>query len=239
MQIKICNFCKKEYKTKHPESKYCSKSCASKKRFNPGVNIWKNGLNEINTYVLGIIASDGCLSFDKHSHRENINITLNDKELIEKLNKILTPDKKLYHYKDSYSINFKNDEAIEILKKYNITYRKSLTYEFPDNVPKKYLKDFIRGYFDGDGSVYINKTKNNGKTYKYVNVSFTSGSLIFLKKLEKTLEKNNINSHIIKDCRKNVFYLKIYDKKSIQNFKKMIYYKDDLLKLDRKYEMFT
>jgi intein/homing endonuclease len=43
---------------------------------------------------------------------------------------------------------------------------------FPD-IPKEYLADFIRGYFDGDGSIML--LKNNK-----VNCAFTSSSKIFL-----------------------------------------------------------
>lgn len=235
---KKCKYCNTNYKTNHSTSLYCSKSCASKDRFTPGVNIWKNGFNSLNVYVIGLIASDGCLSFDKHSKRDNVNITLNDKELIEELKMILTPDKKIYKNNNSFSINYKNDDAIEILKESNITYNKSLSYKFPTNIPEKYLKDFIRGYFDGDGSVYKNYTTNHGKTYCYINVSFTSGSLSFLESLQKHFQEHTIQSRIVKDNRKETFYLKIYDKQSVINFKRYIYWNDKLMFLNRKFKKF-
>ena len=57
--------------------------------------------------------------------------------------------------------------------------RKSLKIKFPNNkkVPDKYLKHFVRGYFDGDGS--ISKSKR---------VDFTCGSRVFLIGLRKILE---------------------------------------------------
>lgn len=63
---------------------------------------------------------------------------------------------------------------------------KALTIEFPD-ISKKYYKGFIRGYFDGDGSIcrYWWKYKQNKKRrYKLL---FTLGSLKFLKSIRKIL----------------------------------------------------
>jgi len=50
---------------------------------------------------------------------------------------------------------------------------------FPE-IPKEYLHDFIRGYFDGDGSIML--MKNNR-----INSAFTCGSKKFLDKLLETL----------------------------------------------------
>eukprot|EP01084_Bolivina_argentea_P084281 152456_1 len=37
------------------------------------------------------------------------------------------------------------------------TPRKSLTLEWPQNIPDQYIHHFVRGYFDGDGSISFNK----------------------------------------------------------------------------------
>ena len=61
---------------------------------------------------------------------------------------------------------------------------------FPQ-VPHKYLPDFIRGYFDGDGSVfYVNyiSTKNH-KPRRELRSNFTSGSRQFLRTLMEILNK--------------------------------------------------
>lgn len=65
------------------------------------------------------------------------------------------------------------------------TERKSLVMTFPA-VPKKYLPDFIRGYFDGNGCVM--NLKNNR-----LNSVFTCSSRKFLELLLKILhEEANI-----------------------------------------------
>lgn len=80
------------------------------------------------------------------------------------------------------------------------TTRKSLTLEFPsgDIVPKEYLKDFIRGYFDGDGCIsysernYIDKRNNKQYTQKNIILSFI-GTHNFLNSLLEILSDNDIN----------------------------------------------
>ena len=60
-------------------------------------------------------------------------------------------------YKDSYRIRacFKDMRIGERLKELGCVARKSLVLEFPNEtqVPKHLLNHFIRGYFDGDGSI--------------------------------------------------------------------------------------
>ena len=101
----------------------------------------------------------------------------------------------------------------------------------------------IRGIFDGDGSVYINKTKgiykSEIKVYEYVNASFTTGSKKFAEDLLNILSENYINAHIVKDSRKKkeCWYVKIYSKLDIEKFYRYLYL-DTYLYLDRKRSLF-
>lgn len=229
---KRCIYCNKNFFTTHKDSKFCSTSCASKSRFTPGINIWSNGFTNTNVYILGLIAADGCLSYDKHSKRDNINITLKDYNIIYKINKILTPDKKIYQSKGCFSINYKNQDAIEFLKNLGITYRKSLTLKLPD-IPKEFFWDFIRGYFDGDGCIYSSFNKN--KEYKFI--SITSGSRKILESVQKNLLEYKIKAQIYKDSRNNSFYLKIFKQNDVKSFGQYMYKNADLF-LERKRERF-
>lgn len=53
----------------------------------------------------------------------------------------------------------------EILDSYGMVKAKSLTLQFPNVIPEHLVHHFIRGYFDGDGSVYINKRKEIGMSF--------------------------------------------------------------------------
>ena len=69
------------------------------------------------------------------------------------------------------------NEMFEDLQKNGFTQNKSSTLALPV-IPKEYVADFIRGYFDGDGNVYFKKHKvRKRKRKKWVFSSrFTCGS---------------------------------------------------------------
>jgi intein/homing endonuclease len=58
-------------------------------------------------------------------------------------------------------------------------------------VPEKFLRHFVRGYFDGDGCVYLWKTigKNKMPIIRKLSVIFTSGSEEFLEQLCQLLRQ--------------------------------------------------
>lgn len=230
---KTCLYCNKAFSTTHNEARFCSHSCATRSRSVLDVNIWENGFSHLNTYILGLICSDGCIYYSKQHKKDLLNITLKDYEMIETLNYFMTPTKKIYENRGCYSVIYNNSNAINFIKDLGISYRKSLSLNFP-NIPEEYLWNFIRGYFDGDGCVYI--SHNNGHDYTFI--SITSGSLSILNTLRDILLKYDIHARINKDCRKDTYYLRISRQKDVKKFAEYMY-KDAKLFLCRKRERFN
>lgn len=180
-----------------------------------------------------------------HSKRYRITISMNDNRLIEFLRSNYSPKKKLYKYKNTrgngitYTFITTNEYDIEFIKQMGINERKSLTLKFP-SIDKTYINSMIRGIFDGDGSVYINRTKSNNKYYEQVNASFTTGSEEFADSLLEILIENNINAHKIKELRieKNTWYVKIYSKDDVRRLYEYMY-KDCVLYMKRKKDLFN
>lgn len=113
--------------------------------------------------------------------------------------------------------------------------RKSLISKFPC-VPKKYFSDFIRGLFDGDGSISVNKSYMAG-------CYFCSGNLCFLKDLNKNLcDYYCINGKIASDKNKKSvvscyrLYFGIHD---IVRLGKIMYNTNSSLVLIRKKDKFN
>ncbi|MBU3136980.1 LAGLIDADG family homing endonuclease [Clostridium gasigenes] len=248
----ICNKCSKEFETRKKGQTYCSKSCAN------GINATKTKINEksifskgicsISAYILAIILSDGCLSYDAHSHRYRITVTMNDYSIIKYLRDNYSPDKKIYEYKHkigravSYTFITTNEFDINYLRNLGVVERKSNIIKFPI-IKDTYKRHIIRGIFDGDGSIYINKTKTNHngivKRYEYINASFTSGSYEFAKSILDILTKADIHCSLVKDSRRdnNCWYVKIYSREAIKRLYKYMYNYSSIY-LDRKRDLF-
>lgn len=242
----VCQKCNKAFETRKKDKRYCSRNCANSVNVArikiEDKSIFKDGISEISSYILGIILLDGCLSYDQHSKRYRITISMNDYELIDFLRERLSPTKKLYYYKHlrgkdiTYTFITTNYYDLKYIKLIGISERK-ITIVNISLIDNKFQTHMIRSIFDGYDSVYINKikTKYNDieREYKYINVSFISGSYEFAVEINDTLHRNNINSHIVKDSGENnlCWYVKIYSKEDM--------YLDCTLYLKRKYNIFN
>ena len=107
--------------------------------------------------------------------------------------------------------------------------------KFP-NLPYNILASFIRGYFDGDGSIVLSHTKHN----TYGQVSFTSGSKDFLVGLQDALFNIfDIKSTLYDDGHQNThtMTLKVTKRKEIDKLFDIMYRDADIY-LERKYLKF-
>ena len=227
-----CIYCGNEFEATHKEARFCNSSCSNKYRYKN--NIDKNvfdSWNENNAYMFGLIMSDGCLTHNKK--RNIIIINSNDKKIIEILHSYVECKRKIYSNRKSYSLYYWNEAAVVFLRNYGLIERKSLIVKYPYNLPHEYQKDFIRGYFDGNGSIIYNKTIYN----TYPRISIITGSKEFAYGLSSTLFEFSIFNHVYEYNRTGnynycVSITKIEDVKKFKNF---IYSKDTEFKLDRKY----
>jgi hypothetical protein len=143
-------------------------------------NLEENFFDIIDTqekaYFLGFLYADGCNLL----HRNRISIGLHEKdyELLKRLNdlilsgndiKIVKQKNVKGHYiNDKFCRNSGNSIYLHINSKYmsqklnslGMIPRKSSIVLFPTCVPSYLMNHFIRGYFDGDGSLITNKRQN-------------------------------------------------------------------------------
>jgi len=56
-----------------------------------------------------------------------------------------------------YVVYINNEKLYDNLVNLGLTPNKSLTMQFP-NVPDEFVRHFIRGCWDGDGSVFVDKS---------------------------------------------------------------------------------
>lgn len=167
-------------------------------------------------YVLGVLFTDGCLLEEKRKSRGSTGCTRiiprlslgqKEPELIRKILALMKCNARIYYRK---RIKYKNTVAGELyvfdimcsvvyddLINLGLKPVKSLNIEFPD-VPPEYMRHFIRGCWDGDGSAYISGDK--------LRASYVSGSKDFIETLVQEFFKIGISmQHLIhgRDIKKN------------------------------------
>ena len=201
-------------------------------------DIFVDGWDRNNAYIFGWIMSDGCLLKEgRNKTAYAVRICSNDLDIVEWLHNYMCIGNKIYKQgQNGYLIKYRNQTAIAFMRDNNLTENKSLTMKFP-NIPDEFISDFIRGYFDGDGSIALRKTKYN----TYAQASFTSGSICFLNDLQKKLECLGITSHLYKDGRNsnNSYYLRVIKRSEIEKLFLLMYgCLDNVGFLPRKYEKY-
>lgn len=199
-------------------------------------NIFIDGWNHCNAYAFGWIMSDGCLKLEgRNKTAWAIRIASNDLQIMSWLHSYMCVGNKIYRQGSGYQIKFRNQPSIDFMRGVGLTPAKSLTMMFPD-IPHEFLWDFIRGYFDGDGSIAITTNRYN----TYAQVSFTSGSREFLISLQEHLLESGIKSQLYRDGRdtNSSYYLRITSRLNIERFFAKLYLDRDSPRLARKHEKF-
>lgn len=110
-------------------------------------------------YLLGFTLSDGCIiegTYKGYSDALKFGVQKRDTDILEKIKKELSSKHKISLYKNGLHFCITNQTIVNDLKKLGIIYRKSLHENIP-SVPKRYIRDFIRGIIDGDGSISFDK----------------------------------------------------------------------------------
>src|SRR3989344_5954833 len=138
--------------------------------------------NEKSVYTLGFIFADGNISWNQEKGYYSLTITASekDKEHLENLRRGISSTKPLLYSDKTNSerLIVNNKNICQKLISLGVTPRKSLTVKFP-NIPKTYLRHFIRGVIDGDGNVrYVSRERS-----PYFEITISSGSKAFCESL--------------------------------------------------------
>lgn len=148
-------------------------------------------------YVLGFMYADGSLDVNPRGS-EYFSLHVADKTLLVNIRNILQSEHKITYR------NRKNDKGyyyrLQIGSKYmckklraiGLRNNKTHVMRVP-SMPDECFRHFVRGYFDGDGNVWIGKVHKKRKTTTTViQTVFTSCSKEFLFSLQNHLKKKGI-----------------------------------------------
>lgn len=181
-------------------------------------------------WLLGYILADGCIFARKKCIKKTLNITSKDIELLQyccdifkidfEENVKIKIDNK--HNSTYYSLNIVDNNICDSLIKLGIQPRKSFSDTNYINLVEQYKWDFLRGLFDGDGS--IRKGEFN-----------ICGHSSYLKFLQENYFKFTNFSTRRKD---NLGFLKVHKKAQLLWLYNKLYYNKDIPYLERKREIF-
>ncbi len=148
-------------------------------------------------YVLGFIFADGNIIYTKR-RTWFLSIEVTDLEIVKKIKfKIksshkISKKKATESHKALYRLQIGSKEICNDLILLGLTPKKSLTICVPQ-IPQEYFLDFVRGYFDGDGGVWMGvKNKNINSHSMVISTYFTSGSQHFLEEVRKNLKERGM-----------------------------------------------
>lgn len=225
----VSNYLKREniYISKHNKS-------------NLNNNIFKKIDNEEKAYWLGFLYADGCIL---NNNKLELSLQQNDKVHLEKFKKFLQWDGTLTYNKKSKSwrVALMDKTIVQDLVNLGCTRKKSLTLTFPDLtiVPKLYQRHFIRGYFDGDGTISLNYYKTVNRFTGNCSVVGTRDFIykMYLILLEDTdNSKYNFRERIPKNPKhSSLYFIDSFASKNRFGFLKYLYFNTNIY-LDRKFD---
>lgn len=175
-------------------------------------------------YILGIIMSDGYML----PKRKQVRVKLTDIGILDSIKKELNynkPYNKVRKYKESHKnsnlLIICNTKIYDDLIKLGCVCNKTFNCDLPD-ILDKYMPSFIRGFFDGDGCIYVSSDS------KCAEVSIVA-TKIFCNSLHQYLISNDIDSFFRYDKRHDgrILIIRIKNKKSLIKTFRLLY--DDIL----------
>ena len=205
--------------------------------FNP--YYFHNMNSEDQYYWLGFIYADGCITYNNKKELCVFEISLAEKdyEHLCKFAKAINFPINRIKYKQStksFKITFNSKILVNQLLKLGICNRKSYNDCYPNilEFPRKYISCFIRGIFDGDGSISICKnTPVNSIDYR---ISIMGNYEFF--KIFENYKNYNLTYHkrVITANAVSISF-KIKDKYDFLNY----IYKNSNIHLERKYNKYN
>lgn len=197
-------------------------------------------------YVLGFFAADGSMYINPRGSKY-ISFYSNDRDILEKIRKALDSKHKITlksrynkNWKPSFYLQIGSKEMYKDLIGLGLMPNKRLRLEFP-SMPHKYARHFIRGYFDGDGSIiygfYIRKDRHNRRT-PYLLTCFAAANDKFLKSISRILTRDaGMRKGYIDKEREHLSYSKLDSFKLLRYIYRGIPGKQSIY-LPRKYKKF-
>ncbi len=192
-------------------------------------------INEFSAYWLGFLAADGCVREEKHEIA--LKIKESDFYHLEKFKNWISPKSPIRTYDNMVELKVHSNKLFDRLCELGIIPRKTYVLKYPDWMPQKLHKHFVRGFTDGDGTIYhFNLKKDNYHTIAWgvVGTEDMVSSIIDILKSELDID-TKMSYQQKKNCL--LYRCRLVSKNAIKVLDWL--YKDSEIYLDRKYKLYT
>ena len=198
---------------------------------------------EEKAYWLGFIFADGyILDYSSRYGEDRFGITLhtNDIETLEYFKKSISATNPItdvsYNGRSLCRIIMSSQKTVNDLISHGCVKQKSLILKPPINIPDDLIHHFIRGFFDGDGSIYQNKAEferhKNWNTPSY-SICITSTKEM----VEWIISQVGFGNLMKEERREKTWYYKQSGNKKVKAFCDYIY-ADATIYMERKYKLY-
>lgn len=215
-----------------------------KNRYRLNEHYFENIDTPAKAYFLGLIYADGYLG---EPGIDNLSLSLNDHHILKAFAKELEYDGEIKktkkggyeNSKEGFRINFSSTIMANDLRRHGLYSNKSLTLSRIPSINKNLKRDFLRGYFDGDGSVVFSRNTRvfKEKTYEYKKL--TINLIATHEMIQDIVNTFNIKSyHVVDSKTSGLAYLQICKKAIVIELYNLMYQDADVF-LDRKYQKWT
>lgn len=206
------------------------------RRFNVNHHFFDEIDSEEKAYWLGFIAADGFVDIQNHI---GLSLSVRDRSHLEKFRKAINSEYQIHDYVNHSG--YKNDYHYSrlmitsewmknTLAKHGIVEQKTLVLKFPTTIPEELVHHFIRGYFDGDGSLSYDSIRNQ---YQIKIV----GTKDILSNILSCFQREHLKLYKRHEEDTNTFYISIGGNNQVLSLMNLLY-SDATVYLDRKYERY-
>ena len=217
-------------------------------------NFFEKIETEVQAYLLGFYAADGNINEKRKTFR--IHLQQSDSELVYLYKDLISPDARLFTMKErvvkarngqlvtaheSIGVDINSSKICNDLVNLGFGYNKTYVDLNLPKIDDELIRHFIRGYFDGDGTIsyyYCKpdlKWKKNERVRCYASICGKTKTMI--EEIANFLKKNNIKSSTCFAKRDKMWILTIPK----SQLKKLydLFYKDSCFYLSRKFNKFN
>ena len=195
--------------------------------------------NQDKAYIAGLLWSDGCNQLNKG--KVTIQLQERDINILEQIKIVSNNERPLFksklhdknpNWQNSIVLTWQSRNISQVLNDYGMVPRKSLVLEFPNWLDKTLYSHFLRGYIDGDGSIYFSKDRNA------IRVSMV-GTSMFLSVVKNICFELGVKTYMSHKNEQNDITYSLATTSNSGSFALLNWiYQDANLKLQRKYDKY-